>query len=650
MSDADHSSLKLRFHGRIIDHLGIQMYQSPTAAIAELVANAWDADAEEVKIQVPGSISSGVTIVIKDTGDGMSFAQCEERYLNVGYCRRGDATEEKSASGRPVLGRKGIGKFAGFGIARVVEVDTVSKETGERTTFELDVDKLRQDGYVTEGGLVAVTRYEGPSESKRTEHGTRVTLKNLTLSRGISGATFSASLNRRFLLLQWADDFKITVNGKPLPDLDPPPGVEFVFPLDYTDEEKPAGMHSDGGWGIETLPNGHEIRWRIQFYREPIEDEELRGVSIFANVKLAQRPFFFNLSGGLGGQHGQEYLSGQVQADYLDSLKQDIIATERQRINWEHAEARPLEEWGQRRVKALLRLWHDRRGEARRKELESKLSPFSKRLERLAPREKRTVKRALTRVGAVPSLSNKQFQELAEAILTAWEQGRLRELIKDLSEALDMTADEFLSLLAEADVLTAMNVAEAVKTKIEAVRGLRRLVDKRELENNIRDYIANRPYLLDPKWETFRKETAVTSILKSAAERADLVDYGEHGRQRIDLALRSGRQLLVVEFMRPGLTADWDHISRIRKYLNLVRSMVGANTALGIDKNQVTGLVVADRFAKDDAVREEIAELQKSEIYTVEWETLLKQAEKTWSDFLEILKERAPEDERLSSI
>lgn len=42
---SDERQLYLRFHGRILDSLGIQMYQSPVAAIAELVANAWDADA-----------------------------------------------------------------------------------------------------------------------------------------------------------------------------------------------------------------------------------------------------------------------------------------------------------------------------------------------------------------------------------------------------------------------------------------------------------------------------------------------------------------------------------------------------------------------------------------------------------------------------
>jgi hypothetical protein len=45
MSIEPEKKLRLSFHGRIIDSLGIQMYQSPVAAVAELIANAWDADA-----------------------------------------------------------------------------------------------------------------------------------------------------------------------------------------------------------------------------------------------------------------------------------------------------------------------------------------------------------------------------------------------------------------------------------------------------------------------------------------------------------------------------------------------------------------------------------------------------------------------------
>ena len=71
--------LYLEFHGRTIEHLGIQMYQSPVNAIAEMVANAWDADATSVEIELPETATDpDATFVIRDNGIGMTFEECQE--------------------------------------------------------------------------------------------------------------------------------------------------------------------------------------------------------------------------------------------------------------------------------------------------------------------------------------------------------------------------------------------------------------------------------------------------------------------------------------------------------------------------------------------------------------------------------------------
>lgn len=135
-------SLFLSFHGRIIDHLGIQMYQSPTAAIAEMVSNSWDADATEVKITLP--THDDFSITIQDNGIGMTLEECQNKFLTVGYDKRKNNAKTLSRDlKRPLMGRKGIGKFAGFGIASVITVTTISKDTGEKTSFVLDIDKIR---------------------------------------------------------------------------------------------------------------------------------------------------------------------------------------------------------------------------------------------------------------------------------------------------------------------------------------------------------------------------------------------------------------------------------------------------------------------------------------------------------------------------
>jgi hypothetical protein len=105
----------------------------------------------------------------------------------------------------------------------------------------------------------------------------------------------------------------------------------------------------------------------------------------------------------------------------------------------------------------LCRLWKERRAQHKIDALESKLEAFSRRLARLPSREKRTVRKALLKLAQIASLTTRQFEELGSAILTSWETGRLKELIDDLAQAEDLTADDLIRLLVEADVLTALN-------------------------------------------------------------------------------------------------------------------------------------------------------------------------------------------------
>jgi HSP90 family molecular chaperone len=54
----------------IVEHLGKRLYSNVPAVLSELVANAWDADATEVKIEIDSD-----EIRIKDNGIGMSYSE-----------------------------------------------------------------------------------------------------------------------------------------------------------------------------------------------------------------------------------------------------------------------------------------------------------------------------------------------------------------------------------------------------------------------------------------------------------------------------------------------------------------------------------------------------------------------------------------------
>jgi HSP90 family molecular chaperone len=85
------------------------MYKRRDTAIAELVANCWDAGARNVWVSLPvGEYDrSSSVIVVEDDGAGMSDEDVEDHYLVVGRNRR--QADDGADAARRVMGRKGIG-------------------------------------------------------------------------------------------------------------------------------------------------------------------------------------------------------------------------------------------------------------------------------------------------------------------------------------------------------------------------------------------------------------------------------------------------------------------------------------------------------------------------------------------------------------
>ena len=378
-----------------------------------------------------------------------------------------------------------------------------------------------------------------------------------------------------------------------------------------------------------------------------LKDDELQGVAVFAGGKLAQTPFYFELAGGTTAQAGLPYLSGTVEADFLDRQGEDLIATERQRVDWNHESSQALLEWGRKRIRELLAIWNERRVEQKMKILDQKIAPFTERLARFQPHEQRVVRNALKKVARIRSLTDDNFVSLAESMLVAWESGRLHELIASVAEAEEMSDDQLVSILVEANVLTALAGAESARTKLLVVEGLKHRVEKKELENPLRDYVAQHPWLLGPEWETFKQEVKVTNLLKEARKAAGIADPTDWPK-RIDLTLSAGSTLLIVEFMRPGVTVDLDHLSRWEAYVDTVRAEIDSNSALGFEV--VRGILVADNLAKKPAVTAKLKKLSHDGMKAMDWASLLATAASQWREYFGLLVGRGEEDERLRKL
>ncbi|WP_303678181.1 type I restriction enzyme endonuclease domain-containing protein [Ralstonia mannitolilytica] len=153
------SAAKLRFQvdSRLATLLS-QEYTSTERALKELVDNAWDADADQVSIQLPKPLS-GEPIVIRDDGTGMTEEELRRHYLTIAKDRRSVRGERTAGKNRQVKGRKGIGKFAGFMVASVMTLETRTRGNAITTAEVLqeliqlakDIRAARQRG--EESGL-----------------------------------------------------------------------------------------------------------------------------------------------------------------------------------------------------------------------------------------------------------------------------------------------------------------------------------------------------------------------------------------------------------------------------------------------------------------------------------------------------------------
>ena len=95
----EHDPLVLRFDPQTVDHLGAKMYSHLPNALAELVANAYDADARKVVIR----IEDDAVISISDDGHGMSREDIAAKYLRIGRNRRQDSPSGLTEGGGRLL-------------------------------------------------------------------------------------------------------------------------------------------------------------------------------------------------------------------------------------------------------------------------------------------------------------------------------------------------------------------------------------------------------------------------------------------------------------------------------------------------------------------------------------------------------------------
>ena len=349
------SPFELRFDPQTIRHLGLRMYATLAPALAEIISNSYDADANNVIVSLIEDKGHPKEIRIKDDGEGLSYDGINNKFLVIGRNRRDYEGDERSAKYKRLpTGKKGLGKLALFGLAKTITVNTVQK--GKLNELVLDWDDLMaaKGSYHPKATII--------NQDTKLTDGTIISMTGLKRKSSFDFSGLADSLSRIFL---FDDTFNLLIES--------PSGDR----ISIDNKRKYSLLNIEFDWSLESpllVPTGSEYAGKISGQlltaEKPITPQSgLRGITLFSRGKLVNAPEFFSSS---TSSHFYQYLTGWISVDFIDLLEDDVISTNRQSIDWEHTEMAKLRNFLSGIVSQINADWRKKRKEKKEKDLKEK--------------------------------------------------------------------------------------------------------------------------------------------------------------------------------------------------------------------------------------------------------------------------------------
>jgi hypothetical protein len=687
---------KMTISRMTVDKLGVKLYDRVSAVIAELVANSYDADATEVTIEAPMGVylatatgDVGHKIIVRDNGTGMTPDVVNPFYLKVGGerrkdARRGDVSEKYK---RRVMGRKGVGKLAPFGICDTIEVRTAGGEL---------VDGIGLDGKPAKGYRCAhfiMKRSEimnddaadyrpdvGEFDQRVVDaRGTILTMTNFIRRMVPEMDTFSRQLSQRF-------------------------GVSAAnWAIHLIDTEKAAGSvgrsSTVGAFKIGTLPNtlltftgpGTEVtdaknasQWQVvgpdggvlpgvsagfihsdgKFYpvtgwvayaKESYRDELMAGVRIYCRGKIAAQTALFNLKSGFTGEYDvRSYFVGELSADWLDE-EEDLIQTDRRDILWSDDLGRKLEAWGQQVVKLVGKLSRD---PIKRKTIEDflKAGNVVERIEKQFPGKEWKQIRDTTlrlaklmgerlRIGEIEDQAH--VDSLVQLSLMLGPHVTLDESLREAAEGGEGTVGVLAQILRTARVAELSSYGMIAEKRIQVIERIIELKDDpAQLEQALQESIEEAPWLINPQWSPITANQTLAS-LKVEFEKFYKEETGDElflnefddPTKRPDFVLSSQDYgLQIIEIKRPKHKLKNDEWERIQRYYDVMRSFLNKDGHQDFAKLYKGFFItlVCDEIGLTGSAATAFGSLQEKRLVEhITWTSFLRRTQHMHQEFLE---------------
>ena len=153
-------SYRFRPRARVLQLLGDELIGNDRLAVFELVKNAYDADATNVRVLLDMAEGRPLRISVSDDGEGMSYDAIRSVWLAPGQDNRQKqrlAGQRTPVHGRLPLGEKGVGRFAVHKLGNRIRLTTRRRGCDE-CVVDIDWAELIEKPYLDEAPVTVQTR------------------------------------------------------------------------------------------------------------------------------------------------------------------------------------------------------------------------------------------------------------------------------------------------------------------------------------------------------------------------------------------------------------------------------------------------------------------------------------------------------------
>ncbi len=683
----------MRISRLTVDKLGVKLYDKVSAVIAELIANAYDADATEVTIHAPmgqflatragGTIADkGFDIEVVDNGIGMTPQQVQDFFLVVGAERRNDPNRGGASPRfyRKVMGRKGVGKLAPFGICKTIEVISAGGEL-----ISADGGAPSRSGYLTShivldyDGIVALgnepdERYEPTvgdrDETLTGESGTQIILRNFNHRKVPDIDILARQLAQRFGIrspdwrIQLTDNTKCDPSPETVGDfrIDTMPNTRITFQQDGSVFGPDGTLEPEISAGFDHNDTFSPLSGWMAYSKAPYSDELMAGVRIYCRGKIAAQTSIFNQRAGFTGEHNiRSYLVGELHADWLDE-EEDLIQTDRRDILWSDELAASFEAWGQGIVKrigtlsrnplrkATLELFLET-GDVDARILDAYPADDHQSIRERAGEVARSFGRTISRGEAEdPTVVN----ELVDLSITLAPHITLSSMMKEAVADADRPLSVLASFLRTARLAELSSFGQIAEDRLKVLERLEVLKDAGDTdESDLQQLIADAPWLVNPEWAPVTENQTFSSLRREfekyyqekTGQPISLSDFRQTGKRPDFVLSNQEGTVQIIEIKKPHHKLTNPEMDRIVTYYQNMNSFLNEPAHAEFRKHfadfHVT--VVCDSLALTDAQRAAFDGYHATGKLThMDWTAFLLKTEQVHQDFLrEARRQRA---------